>query len=146
MHKNIIWKAPGNIIAVTVLIAVEEASATHAETLKTRGDVPADWEAVAFDQDPANLPAWQEIGDWIWDNQAGAVVVKIERARQTTKQRLRRERAQLLAGMDVAHLRAIEEGTPTAALFAEKRRLRDLPTLADAANDIAALAALKAAP
>ena len=80
-----------------------------------------------------------------WEQSKGVVTVNLDKAREITKARLRAERAPLLAAQDVAFQRALETGADTAAIVAEKARLRDVTKLADSADTLAALRALKAA-
>ena len=58
---------------------------------------------------------------------------KPAKAKEITKNRLRAERAPLLAAQDVLFQRALESATPvdTSAIVAEKQRLRDITLLAD---------------
>jgi hypothetical protein len=64
------------------------------------------------------------------------IVVNIEKAKAITKDRLRSERAPLLQAQDVAFQRALETGADTAAIVAEKQRLRDITNLADTATTL----------
>jgi hypothetical protein len=73
------------------------------------------------------------------------ITVNINKAKAITKARLREERAPLLAAQDVAFQRALESNADTAAIVAEKQRLRDITLLADSADSLDALKALKAA-
>lgn len=66
-----------------------------------------------------------------WELVDGVVSVNIEKAKLQTKDRLRAERAPLLAAQDVAFQRALEEGKDTAAIVVEKQRLRDITNLVD---------------
>lgn len=77
-----------------------------------------------------------------WEMDDTKVWVNIEKAREITKNRLRMERAPLLAALDVQFQRALEEGKPTTAIVAEKNRLRDITTLADTCTTTAELRAL----
>jgi hypothetical protein len=79
-----------------------------------------------------------------WEMDATSVKVNITKAKEITKNRLRAERAPLLAAQDVAYQRAMETGADTKAIVAEKNRLRDITMLADAATTLDALRALKA--
>lgn len=79
-----------------------------------------------------------------WEQNKGVITVNLAKAREITKARLRAEREPLLAAQDVAFQRALETGADTAAIVAEKQRLRDLTSLADSADSLAALRALKA--
>ena len=69
----------------------------------------------------------------------------IEKAKTITKERLRAERAPLLAAQDVLFQRALEVGADTTAIITEKQRLRDITQLADACTTTAELRALKVA-
>lgn len=64
------------------------------------------------------------------------IVINIDKAKAITKERLRTERAPLLQEQDVAFQRALETGADTAAIVAEKQRLRDITTLADQATTL----------
>ena len=80
-----------------------------------------------------------------WELANGLVTVNIDKAKAITKDRLRAERAPLLAAQDVAFQRALESGSDTTAIVAEKQRLRDVTALADACTTTAELRALKVA-
>lgn len=94
--------------------------------------------------DIADLP--QADNDFFnaWELADGVVTVNLTKAKEITKSRLRAEREPLLAAQDVLYMRAIEANADTAAIVAEKNRLRDLPTLADACTTTAELRALGA--
>ena len=66
-----------------------------------------------------------------WELIGGVVSVNLDKAKAQTKDRLRAERAPLLAAQDVAFQRALEEGKDTSAIVAEKQRLRDITSLVD---------------
>jgi len=72
------------------------------------------------------------------------IVIDIDKAKAITKSRLRAERAPLLAAQDVAFQRALESGSDTAAIVAEKQRLRDITNLVDTCTTTDELRALKA--
>lgn len=72
------------------------------------------------------------------------ITINFEKARAITKDRLRAERAPLLSALDVQFQRNLETGADNAAVVAEKQRLRDLPTLADACTTLDELKALTA--
>jgi hypothetical protein len=71
------------------------------------------------------------------------IKIDMNKAREITKDRLRAERTPLLQAQDVAFQRAIEEGADTTAIVAEKQRLRDITQLADQAETLDELKALK---
>jgi hypothetical protein len=104
--------------------------------------IPAGVESYIVDNDI--LP--YEDNDFFnaWEQTNGVVTVNLDKAKGLTKERLRRERAPLLAAQDVAFQRALEAGADTSAIVAEKQRLRDLPALTDACGTTAELRALSA--
>jgi hypothetical protein len=104
-------------------------------------DVPAGANAYIVRED--SLP---EEGDFFnaWELSNGAVSVSLSKAKEITKDRLRAERAPLLAAQDVAFQRALETGGDTAAIVAEKTRLRNVTALADACSTLADLRNLHA--
>ena len=79
-----------------------------------------------------------------WELVGGKVEVSLAKAKEITKKRLRAEREPLLAAQDVAFQRAQEEGADTSAIVAEKQRLRDVTSLADAETTLEGLRAIKA--
>jgi hypothetical protein len=64
------------------------------------------------------------------------ILINLSKAKEITKDRLRAERAPLLQAQDVAFQRALEDGADTAAIVAEKQRLRDITNLADEATTL----------
>ena len=64
------------------------------------------------------------------------ITINLDKAKAITKDRLRAERTPLLQAQDVAFQRALESGADTAAIVAEKQRLRDITALADAATTL----------
>lgn len=79
--------------------------------------------------------AWRLVDD--------VVSVDLDAAKEITKDRLRSEREPLLQEQDIAFQRALEEGSDTAAIVAEKQRLRDITNLADQAATLDELRELK---
>jgi hypothetical protein len=71
------------------------------------------------------------------------ITVNLNKAKDIIKDRLRAERAPLLQAQDVAFQRALEEGADTAAIVAEKQRLRDITQLADQATTVEELKDIK---
>ena len=78
-----------------------------------------------------------------WELVDGKVTVSLDKAKEITKKRLRAEREPLLAAQDVAFQRALETGADTSAIVAEKARLRDVTSLADAETTLEGLRAIK---
>jgi hypothetical protein len=79
-----------------------------------------------------------------WEMDDSSVTVNKTKAVEITKERLRAERASLLAAQDVAFQRALESGADTTAIVAEKQRLRDITSLATEAKTLEELRAIKA--
>ena len=61
-----------------------------------------------------------------WELADGKVTVSIDKATELTKDRLRAERKPLMEAQDVLFQRALESGTDTKTIVAEKQRLRDI--------------------
>ena len=103
-------------------------------------DIPAG--VKSYIVDAASLP--EDDNDFFdaWEQVKGVITVNLDKAKELTKNRLRAERAPLLAAQDVAFQRAMETGADTAAIVAEKQRLRDITMLADACTSTAELRAL----
>jgi hypothetical protein len=70
------------------------------------------------------------------------IVININKAKDIIKNRLRIERTPLLQEQDIAFQRALESGADTAAIVAEKQRLRDITLLADQATTLDELKAI----
>ena len=71
-----------------------------------------------------------------WELNGTTVTVNLIKAKAITKDRLRAERTPLLQAQDVAFQRALESGSDTTAIVAEKQRLRDITQLADQATTL----------
>lgn len=64
------------------------------------------------------------------------ITINLDKAKEIKKESLRRERAPLLQAQDVAFQRALEDGTDTTTIIAEKRRLRDITLVVDSASTV----------
>lgn len=64
------------------------------------------------------------------------ITVNIDKAKDITKERLRREREPLLAEQDIAFMKAQELGNDTTAIVAEKQRLRDITNQVDSMTTV----------
>jgi hypothetical protein len=71
------------------------------------------------------------------------ITINIAKAKDITKDRLRTERAPLLAAQDVAFQRALESNADTVAIVAEKQRLRDITKVVDTCSTVEELKALE---
>ena len=74
------------------------------------------------------------------------ITINLDKAKDITKQRLRAEREPLLAAQDVAFQRALESNADTAAIVAEKQRLRDVTALVDTCSTLDELKAIEVTP
>lgn len=134
MAKVIIFKNDNGGVAVCIPTGELPIDAVMGK------DVPTGRDARIVDS--ADLP--NDDSDFFdaWVMDAKSVSVDLEKAKEITKRRLRAERAPLLAAQDVAFQRALETGADTAAIVAEKQRLRDVTNQADGCTTTAELRAL----
>ena len=70
------------------------------------------------------------------------ITVNLDKAKQITKDKIRKTRKPLLEAQDIVFQRALESGEDTTAIVAEKQRLRDLTNPVDDCTDTDALKAL----
>ena len=70
------------------------------------------------------------------------ITVNLDKAKQITKDKIRKTRKPLLEAQDVVFQRALESGEDSTAIVAEKQRLRDLTNPVDDCTDTDALKAL----
>ena len=70
------------------------------------------------------------------------ISIDFDKAKSITKDRLRAERSPLLAAQDVAFQRALEANGDTAAIVAEKQRLRDVTSQVDTCTTLDELRSL----
>ncbi len=127
---------------ISIVVPTPEALTTMTIEKIAAKDVPQGKEYHIVDvseipTDRAFRNAWCVEGNGIGHNH--------EKCCDITKERLRAERAPLLAAQDVAYMRAQEAGASTTAIVAEKQRLRDVTKLVTADLSLDALKMLKAA-
>lgn len=67
------------------------------------------------------------------------ITVNLDKAKQITKDKIRKTRKPLLDAQDVEFQRALESGQDTTAIVQEKQRLRDLTNPVDGCADTDAL-------
>lgn len=72
------------------------------------------------------------------------IKINMDKAKAITKDRLRSERAPLLAKLDVEFIKAVEQGADTSSIVAEKQRLRDITALTETVSSLDDLKALTA--
>ena len=119
------------ICAPTGEIPIEDVQARHYPT-------------NSFIVEPSALPmADYDFSDAWRMSPQGEISVDLEAAKEVTRTRLRTERKPLLAALDIAFIKAIEFGTPTAEISAEKQRLRDITLLVDPCTTLQELRSLR---
>lgn len=64
------------------------------------------------------------------------ITVNFNKAKELTKDRLRRERKPLLAEQDILFQRALENNDDTTSIITEKNRLRNITMLVDQAGTL----------
>lgn len=128
--KRFAWTRPEGGVAVTYVDdrdrrPGEDADALADRILREHG-LPAGLAGAVALGPEDELPPRDEFRP-AWVIQDGAVRVDMERAREIHRDRIREARAPLLAELDIAFQRALEDGSDTASIVAEKQRLRDAP-------------------
>ena len=71
------------------------------------------------------------------------ITINLVKAKDITKERLRRERKPLLEAQDIKFMQAQESGSDTKAIVAEKQRLRDITKQVDPCKTTDELKAIK---
>ena len=71
-----------------------------------------------------------------------SITINMDKAKDITKERLRRERKPLLEEQDILFMRAQEAGSDTTVIVAEKQRLRDITNSVDSCTTTDELKAL----
>ena len=64
------------------------------------------------------------------------ITVNITKAKDITKDRLRKERKPLLEAQDLLFMQAQEQGADTSVIVAEKQRLRDITNQVDSMTTV----------
>tara|TARA_R100001509_G_scaffold150246_1_gene109031 strand:- start:2168 stop:2584 length:417 start_codon:yes stop_codon:yes gene_type:complete len=94
--------------------------------------------------DDSDLPDINFQGAWECDFAKNEnVTINLNKAKNITKERLRRERKPLLEAQDVLFMKAQESGSDTKTIVAEKQRLRDITKSVDSCKTTDELKALK---
>ena len=118
--STILWNNQGNLV---LTVTNEE---DDVEVIKSRIEEVHGWQFLGID-------IWQSDGIWghevyDWDN---GLVANLNKAKEVVKSRIRGERAEKLAKLDIEFMRNLELGINTGDVVAEKQRLRDLPAFID---------------
>ena len=120
---------------VTVCVPTGELSVEDTQAKDTPvGSIIVDYDSLPWESNDF-FDAWELNGS--------TVSVSLAKAKEITKDRLRAERAPLLAAQAVLFQRAQEAQADTTAIVAEKNRLRDITQLADQAITLDALRAIQ---
>lgn len=136
MSKVIVYKKP-DADCVSILYPV----GTVEDSLK---DIPLDNKGVMLPYkllDVSKLPD-REFRD-AWQLKSSKIDIDIAKAKEIKKEKLRAERAPLLAALDVEFQRALEEGRGTAVIVAKKNKLRDITKEVDNVTTVEDLKAIK---
>ena len=104
----------------------------NAATWATIGLTATGWHRCELEDFPTEHHDFRDA----WTVQDGKIVVDIDKAREVTKNRLRAERAPVLASKDIEVMKALEAGdkNATAVIAAEKQYLRDITTVPELVN------------
>lgn len=88
---------------------------------------PVSWRRVSLD----DFPVKHNDLRGAWTDDGGTIFVEMEKAKELTRDRLRAERAPLLAALDIEAMKAVEakDDAKLAEIAAEKQRLRDITKL-----------------
>lgn len=91
------------------------------------GGQPVSWRRCAMSDFPVEHHDFRAA----WTDSGKAIGVDMEKAKAITRNRLREERAPLLAAQDIEAMKALESGDKAKldAVAVEKRRLRDITAL-----------------
>ncbi len=131
----------GRLPVVGSTVTWAETPTTFAERIAFK-DVPSGKPYKIVDV--ADIPSDRTFRN-AWCVEGNGIGHNYQKCCDITKERLRAERAPLLAASDVAYMRAQEAGASTTAIVAEKQRLRDVTKLVTADLSLDALKMLKAA-
>jgi hypothetical protein len=66
---------------------------------------------------------------WDVDENASAIVVNMEKAKDIWRNKIRAARVEPLAALDTDYMKALETGADTSSIIAQKQALRDAPAL-----------------
>jgi hypothetical protein len=137
MSKVIIYKTEdSSTISIMYPIAPLE------EAIK---DLPKDakGDTIAYEVvNKSSIPEDREFRD-SWQLSGKKIVQDIAIAKEIKKDKLRKERAPLLASLDIEYQRALEENKGTNQIVEKKNKLRDITKEVDKVNTIEELKAIK---
>ena len=93
-----------------------------------------------IDASTATVPANRDFrGAWTL---SGSVITEdLDKAKEIFADKVREARTPLLAALDTDYMKALETGSDTTQIVADKQALRDAPTAGDSASTIAELKA-----
>ena len=93
-----------------------------------------------IDASTATVPANRDFrGAWTL---SGSVITEdLDKAKEIFADKVREAREPLLAALDTDYMKALETGSDTTQIVADKQALRDAPTAGDSASTIAELKA-----
>jgi DNA-binding PucR family transcriptional regulator len=126
MNKLILHTRPDGGVSITVpVININEPDMTEEQSVaRALARIPTtDSDVVVVER--ATVPTDRYFRN-AWKHTAGKVEVDMPKAVEIQKEKLRLAREALLKELDIQFMKALEEGKPTAAIVAEKQRLRDI--------------------
>jgi len=131
MSKVIIYEQQNGKVAITVpsseylnLHSIEDLMSTMSTTISScimleEEFLPQD--SIWFDA---------------WELKNGSIIINLEKAKEITKSRLRRERSSLLSNLDVQFYKLLESGADTSEVVKQKQYLRDITLSTDNCSTI----------
>lgn len=136
--KVIVHKNDGKGLIKTPLIMIQPSELTSVEELSN--SIPLELEPKIIEED--DIKADKDYRScWVLKN--GSIVEDIDLVRETKKNRLRADRYQKLAELDIQFQRALETNSDTTDIVAEKNRLRDITDLVDSAKTLKDIKAIE---
>jgi hypothetical protein len=122
---NILWKQTNDVLAITTILDGSDPT-SYAQLLQDRGDIPSDWILLGTNVEWSSDTRWKHE---TYRYNGTEVVVDYAQAVEETKDRLRADRAPLLAQLDIDYIKALETNADTTAIIVEKQRLRDITNI-----------------
>ena len=98
-------------------------------------DVPEQYKASAKIVEDSEVPADRAFRN-AWKLDKDKIVEDVGKSKEVQKEKLRAERKALLEEQDVLYMKALENGSDTASIVAEKQRLRDITKKVDLCKTI----------
>jgi hypothetical protein len=98
-------------------------------------DVPEQYKSTAKIVEDSEVPDDRTFRN-AWKLDKDKIVEDVSKSKEIHKEKLRAERKSLLEEQDVLYMKALENGSDTASIIAEKQRLRDITKQVDLCETI----------